>query len=206
MIQGGFVIEQKMGAQFLRVFLVVGMALAATQLWATPPAAEVSPTLMVDRSAEPIGHPYLDWDRLPKTLSVDPLTDQEIRKLKIELYRGSSNCVAWYYIKRHGQLEVIGIQANGLSGTGLIKLNGRLRPAIWGGDAQVGRFDPMPGLGAAEIAVLHIDTGCPLDLSAPRENAANAPIHGLHVHEGPLPALRGACGSVMEVLGDGHSN
>jgi len=134
------------------------LALTLSTAWANEldfpaePIPGTPATQLVPATNEEIVQRHLRWDKLPRTLSVDAFTDEELRRLKIEIYNTlpDSSCVAWEYLDTGKKLQPFGLWLNGFPV--LIKVNGRLRRS---GGGVVFDFQPVATIAEALIPSPH---------------------------------------------------
>jgi hypothetical protein len=110
---------------------------------AEPPAlrgAGSMRTEFVAATREPIAKPFPTIHNLPKTLSIDPMTDAEIQMVRQEIFdeikfnpakrvEGIDGCMHWFFMRHDSRQrwQAFGFALS--SGGGLAKLNGAMRPA-----------------------------------------------------------------------------
>lgn len=169
-------------AQAAGGLLAAGLLSWLAQAAQAAPAADV-PTHWVAASREPIPLPYPSAHQLPRTLSIDALTEAEIQEIRRSLYaelkdvpprrvEGVDGCMAWLY-KRHAPSEpwqAFGFAVGGTRGFAAAKINGGLRrssfnysisPQSYLSLMLVGRNRPgtQPGRGYAASSMFAAGSG-----------------------------------------------
>jgi hypothetical protein len=96
-------------------------------------------TEFVAATLEPIPKPFPTIHNLPKTLSIDPMTDAEIQLIRQQIFeeiefkvpkrvQGIDGCMHWFFI-RHDPRQRWQAFGFALRNSGMAKMNGALRPA-----------------------------------------------------------------------------
>lgn len=124
-------------------FLAVLSLGFAQNTYAQPAAGttESIRTRLVEQTTELVPTPMPTLATLPKTLSIDALTTEEIRSLQQGIYDylpvqtepkhrpGSADCMQWLYKRNKGQTQLQAIGLNFRLSDSVIKINGKLRRA-----------------------------------------------------------------------------
>jgi hypothetical protein len=96
-------------------------------------------TEFVAATREPIAKPFPTIHNLPKTLSIDPMTDAEIQQIRQQIFeeikfepakrvQGIDGCMKWFFM-RHDSKQRWRAFGFALRSSGMAKLNGAMRPA-----------------------------------------------------------------------------
>lgn len=135
------------------VAMLVSLAAMGSQAQSPSPdpaapgvAPDPSATRWIARSTEAIQHPFLRVDQLPRTISIDPWTDEEIRRIKVEMYKTlpPKACVAWGFLSTNGKLQPISLTVN--NEYFILKINGAIRRST---GLYVKNFSPVQSLAQA---------------------------------------------------------
>lgn len=122
-----------------RAVLLLACAFACTYAFAQTTTSDQ--TVLVEKSTEEIPIPFPTKDNLPRTISFDALTDQEVQMIRQDIYNHPQfaeeragkvdltrpNCMQWMFKKDIGKNAwvPIGFFVNG--NRGLLNINGKLR-------------------------------------------------------------------------------
>ena len=146
--------------------MLLACAFACTYAFAQTTTSDQ--TVLVEKSTEEIPIPFPTKDNLPRTISFDALTDQEVQMIRQDIYNHPQfaeeragkvdltrpNCMQWMFKKGLGKniWEPIGFFVSG--DQGLLNINGKLRNISFAID-----FNPdhsNPGLGGGLYAMTFI--------------------------------------------------
>ena len=128
--------------KMFNVLALVGMGYVQNT-YAQPAAGttEYIRTRLVEQTTELVPTPMPTLATLPKTLSIDALTAEEIRSLQQGIYDslpvqtepkhrpGSAECMQWLYKRNKNQTQLQAIGLNFRLNKSVIKINGKLRRA-----------------------------------------------------------------------------
>jgi hypothetical protein len=120
--------------KYINLWLIAVVTLGLTKHVSAQTKSMIEPSgsVLVESSTEIIREPYPTRDELPKTVSLDALTEQEIQAIRVDVFRDPKkpDCLAWIFkrLSVKQAWQPIGFNAWGQRGHGAIKINGHLRP------------------------------------------------------------------------------
>lgn len=153
------------------VAMLVSLAAVGSQAQSPAPdptapgvVPDPSATRWIARSTEAIQHPFLRLDQLPRTISIDPWTDEEIQRIRVEMYKTlpPKACVAWGFLSIKDKLQPISLTVN--NEYSILKINGAIRRST---ELYVKNFSPVQSLTQARDQELSPKGGAALENAAP---------------------------------------
>jgi hypothetical protein len=147
-----------------RAVLLLACAFACMHAFAQATTTTSVPTILVEKSTEEISIPFPTRDNLPRTISFDALTEQEVQMIRQDIYNHPQfaeeragkvdltrpNCMQWMFKKGLGKnfWQPIGFFVNGAHG--LLNVNGKLRSLYFAIDLNPDQ--PNPGMAGGASA------------------------------------------------------